>query len=783
MLHRSLLLPLLYCLLAPCPARAGNIPAAPLFASDLDWPAWPLAGATLLLGVLSAIAWQARRHSRRLEAEIRERMAAEERERAARNLLQSVLDAIPSQVFWKDRDSRYLGCNARCASDAGLRSPEDIIGCADHELAWAEYAEAFRADDLQVMESGQAKVNYESSAMASDGRMVRFNATKVPLFGSRGEIIGLVGAYRDITGHKQAENRLRLLASVFENSHEGIIITDQTATIVDVNQAFIELTGYTREEVIGRKPNLLKSCIHGEEFYAAMWQDLRTHGHWRGEIHNRRKDGEPYVELLDISAVRGPDGRIGHYVGIFSDITRLKEHECQLEQMAHYDALTRLPNRVLLARRLGQALAAARQSGGMLAVAYLDLDGFKPVNDTLGHEAGDLLLMAVSDRLKHCMRDGETVARLGGDEFVILLSELDSTEDCCRTMDLIIGILCEPYRICEEDIRISASIGVSLFPMDDSDPDTLMRHADQAMYTAKQSGRNRYHIFNPDHDRRLQDQMERLSRIEAALHRNEFVLYYQPKIDMRRNLVTGAEALIRWEHPERGLLLPAEFLPAVENRDFSVHLGRWVLLEAVRQLESWWNSGLSLKISINISARHLQDEGFVDDIRKALESHPGVPPTAVELEVLETMALEDMAGVSRVIRECRSLGVQFALDDFGTGYSSLTYFKRLPLDTLKIDQSFVKDMLLDSENHAIVEGVIALAHAFNRRVVAEGVESIEHGQVLMRLGCDQGQGYGIAYPMPATALPDWARNFAASPPWKGTDNATEQEEARAVVEV
>jgi diguanylate cyclase (GGDEF)-like protein/PAS domain S-box-containing protein len=746
---------------------------------DYRWLTWPLAGAMLLVGILSAIAWQTRRYNLRLETEIRERGAAEARARAARNLLQSVLDAIPSRVFWKDRDSRYLGCNARCAFDAGLASPEAIVGRVDQDLGWEDQADAFRADDLRVMETGQARVNYESTATMADGRLIYFNATKVPLRGGNGEIIGLVGAYRDITDYKRVEHKLRLLASVFENAHEGIIITDAEATIVDVNQAFIELTGYAREEVVGNKPSLLKSGHHDQEFYAALWRDLLERGHWRGEIWNRRKDGALYAELLDISAVHGSGGKASHYVGIFSDITVLKEHQRQLEQMAHYDALTQLPNRVLLARRLEEALVETQKFGGMLAVAYLDLDGFKPVNDTLGHEAGDQLLMGVAERLKACVRGRDTVARLGGDEFVILLSELGSTEDCCQTLDRVIKVLCEPYPLRDEDIRISASIGVSLFPLDDSDPDTLMRHADQAMYTAKQSGRNRYHVFNPEHDRRLQDHMELLSRIEAALNRNEFVLYYQPKIDMRRNLVTGAEALIRWQHPERGLLPPSEFLPAVENRELSVHIGRWVLFEALRQLETWWNSGLPIKISINISARHLQDDGFVDDIRQALAVHPNLPPTAVELEVLETMALEDMAGVSRVIRECRDLGVQFALDDFGTGYSSLTYFKRLPLDTLKIDQSFVKDMLMDSENHAIVEGVIALAHAFNRRVVAEGVESIEHGQILMRLGCDHGQGYGIARPMPAADLPGWAEEFTANPPWNGGADEPEPEARRA----
>lgn len=732
---------------------------------DFGWLLWSLGIAILLVSILSALVWKSRRLNLRLHREIRERRAAEGQLRAARNLLQSVLDAIPSRVFWKSRDARYLGCNAWCARDAGLESPDAIVGLTDGELSWSAEMESYAEDEEEIMATGRARINYESTATTPQGQTVYVATTKVPLLGEEGEIIGLVGAYRDITDSKLAQNKLRLLASVFEHAHEGIIITDEQTRIIDVNQAFLDTTGYRREEVIGQTPRVLKSGHQSPDFYAEMWQSLNSQGHWRGEIWNRRKDGSLYAELLDITSVRSTDNTVSHYIGIFLDITLLKEHQHQLERVAHYDALTQLPNRVLLAERLNQALARAQQSETMLGVAYLDLDGFKPVNDTLGHEAGDQLLMRVAERLKSCVTEADTVARLGGDEFVILLAAVESTESCCNSLNRIIGILSEPYRIQDEDIRISASIGVSLFPLDPSDPDTLMRHADQAMYTAKQAGRNRFHIFNPELDRTAQDHLELLSRIEAALDHDEFVLYYQPKVDMRKTQVIGAEALIRWRHPERGLLLPGEFLPVIENRDFSVRLGYWVLEQALRQLESWWGSGLAIKISVNISARHLQDPHFLSDLCALLQAHPKAPPTALELEVVETAALEDMAGVSRLITECRRIGVQFALDDFGTGYSSLTYFKRLPLDTLKIDQSFVRHMLTDSEDHAIVEGVIALAQAFNRKVVAEGVESMEHGRMLMQLGCDYAQGFGIARPMQAEKLPDWAQEFSAAPPW------------------
>ena len=737
-------------------------------------------GTTILVSVLSILTWKSHRLNRRLQTEVRERLVTEGQLREARSLLQGVLDAIPSRVFWKGRDSRYLGCNAGCARDAGLDAPEAIVGLTDEDVRWSAEADSFHEDDLEIMETGRAIANCESTATTSDGRIVHISTTKVPLRGGDGEIIGLVGAYQDITQRKRAEDKLLLLASVFEHAREGIMITDGAARIVDVNQAFLDVTGYSRKEVLGRTPNLLKSGYHSSEFYTEMWQNLEQCGHWRGEVWNRRKDRSLYAELLDISSVRTASGEISHYIGIFSDITLLKEHQQQLERVAHYDALTQLPNRVLLAERLDLALAEARESKTMLGVAYLDLDGFKPVNDTLGHEAGDQLLMNVADRLKACVTAADTVARLGGDEFVILLAAVESAESCGDTLDRIIGFLSEPYRIVGEDIRISASIGVTLYPLDLSDPDTLMRHADQAMYMAKQAGRNRYHVFNPELDRSMQDHLELLSRIELALEQNEFVLYYQPKVDMRRALVIGAEALIRWQHPEQGLLLPGEFLPVVENRDFSVRLGYWVLGEALRQLEHWWSGGLAIKVSVNISARHLQDPHFLSDLSVLLENHPDAPPTALELEVVETAALGDMAGATKVIAECRELGVQFALDDFGTGYSSLTYFKRLPLDTLKIDQSFVRHMLTDTEDHAIVEGVIALAKAFNRKVVAEGVESMDHGKMLMELGCDHAQGFGIARPMPPDAFPGWAAGFVAAPPWTESSSKTELAAAAAL---
>lgn len=566
------------------------------------------------------------------------------------------------------------------------------------------------------------------------------------------------------------EEGLRLSASVFDNAREGIVITDPKGMIINVNPSFTTLTGYTAEEVIGKNPNLLKSGHQGDEFYARMWQALVTDGYWQGEISNRRKNGEVYIEMLTITGVRDATGHCCHYVGIFSDVTALKEQQQRLERMAHFDALTQLPNRTLLADRLQLSLMQASRNEDLLAVAFLDLDEFKPVNDRLGHEAGDKLLMEVAQRLKHCVRAGDTVARLGGDEFVMLLVGLENIQEAQLAFDRVLTALAEPCLLKGELISISASIGVTLYPLDGADPDVLLRHADQAMYTAKQEGRNRYHLFDLEHDRRARAHREWLVDIRKALAENEFVLFYQPKVNLRRGEVIGAEALIRWRHPERGLLLPDAFLPVIEGSELDITLGDWVIETALTQMETWQAAGLHLPVSINAAAVQLQECNFVQKLAAALQRHPTLPPFSLEIEILETAALEDIDRISRLIEECECLGVAFALDDFGTGYSSLTYFKRLPARVLKIDKSFVCDMLDEADDLAIVEGALGFTQAFQREALAEGVETAEHGAMLLHLGCELAQGYGIARPMPAASMPDWIAAFRPDPLWGGNSS-------------
>jgi diguanylate cyclase (GGDEF)-like protein/PAS domain S-box-containing protein len=570
---------------------------------------------------------------------------------------------------------------------------------------------------------------------------------------------------REAAARAEAEGQLHLAASVFEHSNDGIVIADAQGRILEVNAAFSRVTGYSREEALGRNPRMLQSGRHDRAFYQAMWKMIEEQGHWQGEIWNRRKSGEFYVELLDITAIRNPAGEIVRYVGVFSDVTDLRQSQDKLEQLAHFDALTHLPNRVLLADRLQQAIAQAERSGHLLAVCFLDLDGFKPINDNYGHHIGDKLLIEIAARLKAKLRGVDTVARLGGDEFVLLITDVKDVEEMEQTVSRVIEAIESPCRIGELELAVSASIGVSLYPLDQAEPELLIRHADQAMYMAKRAGRGRFKLFDSREDRLVEARMQELERLHAALRDGEFVLHFQPRVDMRAGRVLAVEALIRWQHPSLGLLLPAKFLPLAEHDPIIIEIGRWVLAQALDQLQAWLRAGLDIKVSVNVAARQLQWPGFVEDLRLQLLQHPEVHPGRLELEILESAALEDVTGMHDVINACRVMGVDFALDDFGTGYASLSYLKRLPVDVVKIDQTFIRELLDNSEDLAIVEGIVSLARIFRLRVVGEGVETPEHGVMLMRLGCDQAQGYGIARPMPAAEVAGWCRRFQPDPQW------------------
>ncbi|MDE2341988.1 MAG: PAS domain S-box protein [Betaproteobacteria bacterium] len=603
-----------------------------------------------------------------------------------------------------------------------------------------------------------------------DGTMFWNRFQIAPVHDKEGSPTHFVAIINDITERKISDDYLKLVSRVFLHADESIFITDPDGWIIEVNPAFTRTTGYSREEVLGRNPRILQSGRHDHAFFASLWDAVLSKGHWSGEIWNRRKNGEIYPDKLTISVVKNDEGETLSYVCISSDISLLKAQQSELELMALHDPLTGLPNRALLNDRLSMALAESRRSGGKMAVCFIDLDDFKPVNDTYGHETGDLLLIEVAHRMSAILRATDTVARLGGDEFILILSEIQSEQELLGMLTRIMDAIAKPYALGEISVTISASIGVTIYPDDNADADTLLRHADQAMYLAKEKGRNCFHFFDVVDDRNAHLRSEGRARVELALQRREFELFYQPKVDLRNGQVVGLEALIRWRHPEQGLLLPADFLPLIENSEFETRLSEWVISEALRQMTQWQWEGLDMVVSVNLPARHLHSDRFIPFIVAVLAENPEIPRDRLELEVLETVALWDIPRVTQTMEECRRHGVMFSIDDFGTGYASLAYLRRLPVNTIKIDQSFTRDMLNDADDLSIVEGVISLAEAFQKNVIAEGVESVDHGTVLLYLGCRHAQGFGIARPMEASLVPGWINEFQPFPAWTQTQD-------------
>ena len=700
--------------------------------------------------------------------DITERKRAEVAVNMAAQRLQIALEGSQISVWETDLRTNQIWLDAAWAAFLGMPPAETRSNAAELlKLVHPDDRQRITAAAVRAMKEEVASYAVEHRVRAANGEwkwiLSRGRAIERD---AGGRPLRMSGTNTDITERKQADEKLHLAASVFTHAREGIMIAAPDGTIIDVNDTFSRITGYSRDEVVGRNERMLSSGRQGETFYADLWRVLIEKGDWNGEVWNRRKNGEEYAEMRTISAVRDDQGNTKQYVALFSDITASKEHEKQLEHIAHYDALTGLPNRVLLADRLHQAMAQAHRRAQPLAVAYLDLDGFKAINDRHGHDTGDQLLTTVAAGMKQALREGDTLSRLGGDEFVAVLLDLPDVEASVPMLARLLAAAAQPVHVGDLELGVSASLGVTFYPQaEDVDADQLLRQADQAMYQAKLAGKNRYHVFDAEQDRSVRGHHESLERIRHALIEREFVLHYQPKVNMHTGTVIGAEALIRWEHPEKGLLPPAVFLPVIEDHPLAVEIGEWVIDTALTQMTLWQAAGLDIPVSVNVGARQLQQVGFPERLREILAAHPSARPGDLELEVLETSALEDVVGVSKILEACREIGVMFALDDFGTGYSSLTYLKRLPVTLLKIDQSFVRDMLEDPDDLAILEGVIGLAAAFRRQIIAEGVETVEHGEMLLQLGCELAQGYGIARPMPARELTGWSATWRPDPAW------------------
>lgn len=710
-----------------------------------------------------------------LDIDISDRKAAERALRASELFLRTVLDEIPEPVILKDHEGNFLFGNRTIAALYGT-TPQEMVGKHDGDFgAPPEMAEFFRRNVLGIMAKGETEVVFEDSRDNNTGLIRHYRSIKKPLRGADGQNQVLVIA-QDMTDVIRAQQRVaeseQRLQQVMEIVREGIWDWHlPTGRVLHNPQWYKNLqldAGETPETV-----DFFVGLIHPEdrEVVQQRLDQMLVHGAMQYHSEHRllRKDGEViWVQDRGRVVERDSNGQVLRIVGSFSDISSQRAHQNHLEYMANYDTLTGLPNRVLLRDRMQHAIAQSKRRGLQLAVVYLDLDGFKAVNDDHGHQMGDRLLTALSGQFKASMREGDTMARLGGDEFVAILVDLPDIQSALPMIQRLLDIAASPVELDGNSLRVSASVGVTIYPqIEESDGDQLMRQADQAMYSAKMAGKNRYHLFDTEHNRTVRLRNESLQSIQQALRNGEFVLYYQPKVNLRTGDVVGAEALIRWLHPERGLLAPDLFLPEIQSHLMGIELGEWVMDTALAQIEWWSRSGLELPVSINLTGHHLQQPHFTESLKAALARHPQVKPGQLELEVLETSALEDIRLVAHVITECAAWGVSVALDDFGTGFSTLTHLKHLPAQTLKIDQSFIRDMLVDPEDLAIVKGVLGLATAFKRQAIAEGVETPAHGRMLLEIGCDLAQGYGIAPPMPAQEMPAWIAQWHSQHDWLG----------------
>ncbi len=563
------------------------------------------------------------------------------------------------------------------------------------------------------------------------------------------EMKSLVAGFNHMISEIEKSQRdLKRAAVVFKNTSEGIVITDSQHRIVAVNRAFTQITGYTAEEVLGKNPSLLQSGRHDKSFFQAMWQSLNETGQWQGEIWNRRKNGQIYPELLTINVVPDQDGKTAHHVGIFSDISQIKETEYKLAHLAHHDPLTELPNRLLFHDRLEQAVLRAQREGSRIAILFLDLDRFKNINDSMGHTKGDVLLQRVAERLREAMRAEDTIARLGGDEFVLIVETLKGREDAAAVAKHILARFDRPFCLEGQEVFVDASIGISLYPDDGKDTQTLVRNADAAMYRAKGEGRDNFQFYTRELTVYATERLTLENQLRRALERNEFELYYQPQFSLKNGgRLDGVEALIRWQQSEQGLILPDRFIPVAEETGLIVPIGEWVLRRACAQHQSWVTAGYRpVRMAVNLSARQFHHPDLISTVTAILDE-TGIPPSCLELELTESIIMRDAESTIRMLHELRDMGITLSIDDFGTGYSSLSYMKRFPINRLKIDQSFVRDITNGRSDAAMIVPIIALGHSMKLQVLAEGVEIEEQLIYLEKQGCDEAQGYIYSGPI------------------------------------
>jgi two-component system CheB/CheR fusion protein len=678
-----------------------------------------------------------------------ERLAAEREVRKNREMLLSIMNNSTSLITLKDLAGRFEFVNREFETFFGVNA-DAVIGKTDAKVLPRKVAADFRAKELEVVRL-RTPQEFEDHVVMPSERERYLHSIRFPLLSEDGAVYGICTQSHDITDHKHAEDQLRLAARVFDRAGEGIVVTDARQAILTVNGAFTQVTGYSAEEVIGKTPSMLASGRHDEAYYLEMWSSLQAQGWWQGEIWNRRKNGDVYPEWLTINSVKDPEGNVMNYVGIFSDITVVKESQRRVEFLATHDELTSLPNRALFLDRVRQAVARTTRTDGTFAVLFIDLDNFKVVNDSMGHAAGDELLMEIARRLRECIRASDTVARFGGDEFALLVEDA-CVEDAEMTARRIAEALKRPHPIGRHSVYPSASVGICLYPNDGKDVETLLKNADSAMYQAKDGGKSTHHFFTDALRQAADERLRMETGLRGAVVGNELHLLFQPQIDIRTGRLLGAEALLRWKHPEDGLIPPDRFIPLAEKSGLIDEIGEWVTDAACRQMATWIAKGHAIpRISINVSPEQMRRTNLTALMRRQL-SHYRLDASRVALELTESALVDDVERVQQMLRELKTLGVQLSIDDFGTGYSSLAYLRRFPLDEVKIDKSFVTDIGHNVDDRTIAQTILAMSQTMGFSVVAEGIETEEQLAVLRDMGCDVGQGYLFARPLSAEDL-------------------------------
>lgn len=691
-----------------------------------------------------------------MHVDITERKLLESKLQQSEEHLRAVADNVNSVMFLKDLAGRYLYINKQYEKLINFTNV-DVHGKTDYDLFPPKMADAFVANDQLVVQSGQLQ-EMEEQVQHDDG-VHSYLSVKVPVRDATGNIYAVCGVATDITSIKKAEVDQRIAATAFE-SQEAMMITDANSVIMRVNSAFINISGYSANEVIGQTPKLLQSGRHDKDFYEAMWKAINQTGKWQGEVWDKRKNGEIYPKWLTISAVKDNSGAVTNYIGAHYDITERKLAEEKIEELAFFDPLTNLPNRRLLQDRLKQAIIVSNRDKTFGAVLFIDIDHFKRLNDTLGHDKGDILVQQVAQRLASCVREGDTVGRLGGDEFLVVLKNLhvNTQESAALTETIgtkILNALSQPYLLGDINYRATASIGATLYCGDEISIENLLKQADLAMYKSKDAGRNTLRFFDADMEAVVMKRAALENDLHEALQKNQFLLYYQAQI--MDGQLAGSEALVRWQHPKRGLVPPSEFIPLAEETGQIIQLGKWVLETACAQLAVWAKqpSMSHLTIAVNVSAHQFQQENFVDQVLETLKNS-SANPHLLKLELTESLLVSDIEEIIEKMYMLKAKGVGFSLDDFGTGFSSLSYLKRMPLNQLKIDQSFVRDVLTDPNDASIAKTIISLAESLNLNVIAEGVETAAQRDFLADAGCYSYQGYFFSRPLPIDKFEEFA---------------------------